>query len=201
MSQTLNGAVEQSDSDVESSETADSAADRDEPSEHESDMAGRLSRGLRRGLAFGLAALIAMTAIGIWWGLQLYDSTLTQRQRIHFLEVGRDSAAMLTTIDPAEAEADMRRILDSATGPFLDDFQKRSEPFIATVKRVQSKTEGTVVAAGLETFAADHAAVLVAVNVKTSLNGAQTAPRLWRMRISLQRVGHNTKVSNVEFVP
>jgi len=43
---------------------------------------------------------------------------------------------------------------------------------------------------------------LVAVTVKTSNAGApEQAPRAWRMRISVQKVGDEAKVSNVEFVP
>jgi Mce-associated membrane protein len=44
--------------------------------------------------------------------------------------------------------------------------------------------------------------VLVAVNVQTTTSGApQQTPRAWRMRISVQKVGDDVKVSNVEFVP
>jgi Mce-associated membrane protein len=43
---------------------------------------------------------------------------------------------------------------------------------------------------------------LVAVTVKTSNAGApDQQPRSWRMRISVQKVGDEAKVSNVEFVP
>jgi Mce-associated membrane protein len=44
--------------------------------------------------------------------------------------------------------------------------------------------------------------VLVAVSVKTSNAGAaDNQPRGWRMRISVQKIGDQAKVSNVEFVP
>jgi Mce-associated membrane protein len=44
--------------------------------------------------------------------------------------------------------------------------------------------------------------VLVAVTVHTSNAGsANKQPRAWRMRISVQKVSDQAKVSNVEFVP
>ena len=44
--------------------------------------------------------------------------------------------------------------------------------------------------------------MLVAVTVRTSNAGApDQAPRAWRMRISVEKVGDEAKVSNVEFVP
>ena len=44
--------------------------------------------------------------------------------------------------------------------------------------------------------------MLVAVTVTPSNAGApEQQPRAWRMRISVQKVGDDAKVSNVEFVP
>jgi Mce-associated membrane protein len=119
-----------------------------------------------------------------------------------FLQVGRQGALNLTTIDWQHAEGDVQRILDSATGTFYDDFQKRSQPFVEVVKQAQSKSVGSIAEAGVESISGDSAQVLVAVTVKTSNAGApDQAPRAWRMRISVQKVGDEAKVSNVEFVP
>jgi len=41
----------------------------------------------------------------------------------------------------------------------------------------------------------------VAVAVKSRTAGGQEAPREWRMRIGVQAVGNDAKVSNVVFVP
>jgi Mce-associated membrane protein len=49
---------------------------------------------------------------------------------------------------------------------------------------------------------AAQARVLVAVSVKTSNAGApEQKPPAWRMRMTVQKVGEDAKVSNVEFVP
>ncbi len=73
---------------------------------------------------------------------------------------------------------------------------------VDAVKQAQSKSMGTVTEAGLESGADDDAQVLVAVAVKTSnAVAAEQQPRVSRMRIAVQKVGDQAKVSNVEFVP
>jgi Mce-associated membrane protein len=152
-------------------------------------------------VAFALVVLGLAGLVG-WLGWQAYQSHHIAAQRALFVQVARQGAVNLTTIDFAHAENDVQRILDSATGLFYDDFSKRSQPFVEVVKQAQSKSQGTVTEAGLESETSTDAQVLVAVSVKTSSAGAaEQAPRAWRMRISVHKVGDQPKVSNVEFVP
>jgi Mce-associated membrane protein len=96
----------------------------------------------------------------------------------------------------------VHRILDGATGEFYDDFAKRSQPFIEVLKQAQAKTVGTITEAGLESETTDSAQALVAVSVQTSNAGEpEQVPRAWRMRINVQKVGDQVKVSDVGFVP
>jgi Mce-associated membrane protein len=150
----------------------------------------------------GLVAVVVLAGLTGWLGFRAYKSHQADEQRKLFLEVGRQGALNLTTIDWQEADADVQRILDAATGTFYDDFQKRAQPFVEVVKQAQSKSVGTIAEAGLESESKDGAQVLVAVTVKTSNAGApDQQPRAWRMRIFVEKVGNEAKVSNVEFVP
>lgn len=150
----------------------------------------------------GLVLVVALGGLTGWLGYRAYQSHQADEQRKLFLSVGRQGALNLTTIDFQHADADVQRILDSATGTFYDEFQKRAQPFVEVVKQAQSKSEGTIAEAGLESESDNGAQVLVAVTVKTSNAGApEQQPRAWRMRISVQKVGDEAKVSNVEFVP
>jgi len=150
----------------------------------------------------GLVAVVVLAGLTGWLGFRAYKSHQADQQRKLFLEVGRQGALNLTTIDWQEADADVQRILDAATGTFYDDFQKRAQPFVEVVKQAQSKSVGTIAEAGLESESNDGAQVLVAVTVKTSNAGApDQQPRAWRMRIFVQKVGDDAKVSNVVFVP
>lgn len=107
----------------------------------------------------------------------------------------------LTTISYTEADKDVQRILESSTGAFHDDFQKRSTPFIKVLQQVQSTSTGTVTEAGLQSQSGETAQVLVATSVKVTNAGAPEQPRFWRMRVTVQKIGADAKVANVEFVP
>jgi Mce-associated membrane protein len=145
--------------------------------------------------------VVALATFVGWFGFRIHQSHQAQAQRSQLLQAARQGALNLTTIDWQHADADVKRILDGATGQFHDDFSARSGPFVDVVKRAKSVTVGTVTEAGLESQTADTAKALVAVTVTTSNAGtAEPQPRAWRLRVFVQKVGDQAKVSNVEFV-
>jgi Mce-associated membrane protein len=160
----------------------------------------------RSRIALKVAALFlivaAVAGVAGWQGYRFYQARAAKQQRELFLQVASQGAMNLTTISYTEVDTDVQRILDSSTGTFHDDFQKRAQPFIDVVRKVQSTSQGAVTAAALESESGDQASALVAVSVKTSTSGApQPEPRAWRMRITVQKDGDGAKVSTVEFVP
>jgi Mce-associated membrane protein len=155
-------------------------------------------------LATLVGILVAVVLAGLvgWLSYRFQVSHRDAERRDLFIQVGKQAALNLTTIDYREADSDIKRILDGATGQFHDEFAQRSQPFVSVVKQAKSKSVGTITEAGLESQTPDAAQVLVAVSVKTSTaDGAEQDPRAWRMRISVQKVGDQAKVSNVRFVP
>ncbi|WP_328359859.1 Mce protein [Mycobacterium sp. NBC_00419] len=153
-------------------------------------------------LTVGLATVVALGGLTGWLGYQAYQARQAQQLDELLVSVGRQGAINLTTIDFEHADADVQRILDSATDAFYDDFAKRSQPFVEVVKQAKSKSEGTVNEAGLESVSGTEGQVLVAVTVKTQNAGAQNQPpRNWRMRLTVKKTGADeAKVSKVEFV-
>lgn len=167
----------------------------------------RLSRRLfgtsvRQAVVCGLVVVTVLAGLVGWLGYRMDQSRRSDQERAVLLQAGKQAALDLTTIDYNRADADVARVLNSTTGKFHDDFQKRSQPFLEMVKKTQSSSVGTIAEAGLESVENDAAQVLVAVQVKTtSAVDPNTHPvKGWRMRIDVQRVGRDVKVTNVEFI-
>ena len=187
--------------DVES--TADEAGDADSTDEAVDDQPSAKTpmSHVRLATTLGLAAVVVLAALCGWLGFRAYQSHTAAAERNLYLQVGRQAALNLTTIDFEHADEDVQRVLDSSTGTFYDDFEARSQPFKEVVKQAKSKSVGTIAEAGVETVNEDGAEVLVAVTVRTSNAGAaEQEPRAWRMRITVQKVGDEAKVANVRFV-
>ncbi|OBJ68083.1 hypothetical protein [Mycobacterium sp. 1274756.6] len=161
-------------------------------------LAGRFSRPL----SVGMILVVIAGAVAGWLGYQSYQARAKQQQRQLLLQVGRQAVLNLTTIDWQHAEADVQRILDSATEDFYEEFSQRQGPFIDVVKKAQSKSVGTISEAALWSDDAGEAEVLAAVAVETKNIGAEEQdPRNWRMKVTVKMVDGEAKVSNVEFVP
>ena len=140
-------------------------------------------------LMVGLAVVVVLAVLGGWVGYRAYQTHQTQPQRELFLDAGKRGAQNLTSIDYNQADADVKRVLDSATGKFYDDFNRRAPSFTDVVKQVKSKSTGTVTAAGVESISGDSAEVLVAVTVNTEVSGGPPQPvRAFRMRLTVQKV-------------
>ncbi|WIM89343.1 Mce protein [Candidatus Mycobacterium wuenschmannii] len=159
--------------------------------------------GTRGVVVVSVAVIVALLGAGGWLGYLAYADQQTQARRSLYLQVARQTAINLTTIDHAHVENDINRVLDGVTGAFHEEYQTRSKPFVEVVKKVQSKTEGTIAEAGLVSYAPDQAEALIAISVKTSLAGApqDQEPHRWRMRLTVEKAGDSAKVSKVEFVP
>jgi Mce-associated membrane protein len=158
---------------------------------------------IRKPIGVAVAIVVALLGAAGWSGFRLHQDHQVQAQRNLYVQVARQTAINLTTINYSEVDADIKRVLDSATGDFHEEFQNRSQPFVEVVKKVQSKTEGTIAEAGLLNYTKDQAQVLVAISVKTSMAAAppDQEPRRWRMRLTVDKTGDGAKVSKVEFVP
>jgi Mce-associated membrane protein len=195
------GSSESEQTEVDEAAETDTADDSAEDSADAPVSTKRRMSHVRLATILGLVAVVALAALCGWLGFRAYESRKAADERNLFLQVGRQGALNLTTIDFEHVDQDVQRVLDSSTGSFYDDFDGRAEPFKEVVKQAKSKSVGTVAEAGIQSISDDGADVLVAVTVKTSNAGAaEQEPRAWRMLISVQKVGDEAKVSNVRFV-
>jgi Mce-associated membrane protein len=157
---------------------------------------------LRGALVAGLTLVLVLALLCAWLGYRTHQARQAEQFRDQLIQVARQSAINLTTIDYEHADTDVQRILDSSTGGFYEDFNGRSRSLIDVVKKVRSKSVGAVTEAGLESNSGQEGEVLVAVTVSTTKNGAPDGqPRYWRMRMTVSGSGTDMKVSKVDFVP
>jgi len=153
---------------------------------------------LRLALTVGISVVVALSALTGWLGFRTYQAVQTEHLQALLVSAARQGATNLTTIDYEHADADVQRILDSATDAFYDDFAKRAQPFADFVKQTQAKSVGTVTEAGLESMGGNEARVLVAMTIKSSNRGADQPLRAWRLRVTVKKIGDEAKVSSVE---
>lgn len=153
------------------------------------------------GARVGIAVVVVLAVLTGWLGYRAYQSYGVEQQREAFLQAGRQAATALTNVGWETADADVQRVLDSASGTFFDDFQKRAESYLEVVKQVQSKSEGTITSSALESVDDNTAKVLVSVTVKSTNAGVpEQAPQFWRMRLTVEQNAGQAKVSDVEFI-
>ncbi len=166
--------------------------------------AGRLTgmSPARLGLVAGVCLVAVLIVLCGWLGYRVNQDSQENRLRATLIQVAKQTAVNLTTIDYLHAESDVQRIIDSATGQFAEDFRARSTPFINVVKQAKSQSVGTVTEAGLESVSGQLGRVLVSVTVKTISDGrVEEQPRYWRMRMTVSQQNDGAKVADVEFVP
>ncbi|MHC9292248.1 Mce protein [Mycobacterium sp. LTG2003] len=193
------------DESVESPEAGDAKRPAGETAVGEADAApepeARSMSRIRLGALVGLALVVVLAGLTGWLGYVAYQSHTDERHRDMMVEAGRQAALSLTNVGWETADADVQRVLDSASGKFYDDFQKRAESYREVVKQVKSKSEGIITGSSLESLSDGQAKVLVSVTVKSSNAGVpEQAPQYWRMVLTVQENQGTAKVSEVEFV-
>ncbi|MGV0806541.1 mammalian cell entry protein [Mycolicibacterium setense] len=163
-----------------------------------------MNRTLASGLVVAALITVGLAGLGAWSAQRALANHTRAQQQERLVAAAKQGAMNLASIDSARVQDDVQRILDFATGDFLDEFRQRSAGFVDFVRKAQSKSEATIRAAGLESFDGHSARVDVAMTVKVTAPGQapDAVPRSWRLRITVQDNGTDgAKISNVEFVP
>ncbi|MCV7247231.1 hypothetical protein H7J07_03025 [Mycobacterium koreense] len=145
------------------------------------------------------AALFGASGYMLW---QHHRAQQVEQARAEFTAAARQNVVNLMSIDFTDPTDDVRRIVDSSTGDFRDDFEYAAEDFVKVAEDAQVTTTATVDSAVVESMSGDTAVVLVtADSTITNAAGAKEEPRRWRLSVDLQRDGDQIKMSKVEFVP
>jgi Mce-associated membrane protein len=198
--------------DTEAAAETPEAVEKSEPSEaleqSESIEPSEPAQGRFRapGLILVLAAAALVAILGplalTGWLLWHHHGVEQERQRsAAFVAAAKQGVINLTSMDFNKSKEDIQRVLDSSTGQFRDDFQRRAGDFASVVKDAKAVTEGSVAATAVESVQKDSAVVLVVGNERVSnAAGAKDEPRTFRFRVSVVKEGDQLKISKVEFV-
>ncbi|MUL74529.1 mammalian cell entry protein [Mycobacterium sp. CBMA226] len=145
-------------------------------------------------------ALVGTATLSAVFGYRMYEDRRVDNARAAYIQAARQGVINLTTINYTTVDEDVKRVLDSSTGSFHDDFERRAKSFAEVVKKAQSKSEGTITAAAIQKEDGGQATVLVTVSLKMGNAGAaEQPPRSWRMVIDVAKTGDTAKISNVQF--
>jgi Mce-associated membrane protein len=153
-----------------------------------------------------LAAATIVVTCGLFgasgWMVWHHHDVVQDRQRsAAFIAAAKQGVINLTSLHFNKAKEDVQRVLDSSTGEFRDDFQRRADDFASVVQDSKAVTEGSVVATAVESMGKGSAVVLVLANERvTNSTGAKDEPRSFRFRVSVARDGDQMKISKLEFV-
>ncbi len=151
------------------------------------------------GAAVALCALLAANAYLIWSG---HTASQQHAHRAEFAAAARQGVINLMSLDFDNSDADLQRLIDSTTGDFRADFEKRRNDFATVLKESKVVAEANVRITAVEKMTDDSATVLVAATSQVSNStGAQQQPRAWRLSIDVTRDNGQIKMSKVEFVP
>jgi Mce-associated membrane protein len=164
----------------------------------------RVARLSGLGMPLAAATIVAICALlgASGWMLWHHHTVLAERQRsAAYVAAARQGVINLTSLDFNNAKEDVQRVLDSATGEFKDDFQRRADDFASVVKDSKAVAQGSVRATAVESMSKDSAVVLVLANERiTNSAGAKDDPRAFRFRATVVRDGDQLKISKVEYV-
>jgi Mce-associated membrane protein len=163
--------------------------------------AGR--RSARRLIAAGAAVVVLCALLGLsgfmaWKG---HGAEQLRQREAEAAAVARQGVVNIMSLDFTNAQGDVQRVLDSATGRFRDDFRSESEFLIKALEESKVVTEVTVNGVAVESVSADAAVVLVAAQSKASnATDPRQDPQQFRVAVTLARDSGALKMSQVDFL-
>lgn len=164
----------------------------------EGDGPRRSSTPLIIGLSVLLFVLAAAALVG---ALKLREYNDRDSARAAALAAARQEALNLTSIDGRDIDADLKRVLDGATGGFKTDFEQRSKDLKSVLAENQVVAEGRVLEAALVRADNETATALVVVDSNVKNKAAPSGrSNTYRMQLDLERHNGRWLTSALQFV-
>lgn len=153
-------------------------------------------------VAVGLCVLVVALLVSVGFAaVKAVGAFSTEHGRDDALEAGRAAAVDLLTFSGPTAVQDIARLKQITTPNFAGGFASDSNSFVQVLRQGRVKMTSQATEAGVQSYAADKAHVLVSVKAQLS-NAQQPQPmeRDYRMNISLVRQGGRWLADAAQFV-
>jgi Mce-associated membrane protein len=157
-------------------------------------------RWLRR-VIVGVGIGVAVTALALagFFGWQLKQDRDTAAAARAALEVARNYAVTLTSVDNGKVDENFAQVLDGATGEFRDMYSQSAAQLRQLLIDNKAVSHGTVVDAAIKSATKDKVEVLIFVDQSIS-NSTNPEPRIDRSRlaITMERIDNRWLASKVD---
>lgn len=186
--------------DVAEADVAEDGSGPDAPSEDSG--GGRASRGWWAGMVTAVVLVVAAVALAITTIVVNQGAGGRDQDRAQASDIARQAVQSLVTIDGADPQGNIDKLLAISTGEFRDQLTRVSGTFSAILEQGAVKSAGTIGTAAVESIDGQKATVLVTANtnVRNSEipNGTQ---RNYRMVVGLTKQDGAWRASSVEVSP
>jgi len=155
--------------------------------------------GAVAGTLAGIAAVLVLSAVALALALALRPAgNGLDPGASAALFAARQEVVNFTSFDYRHLAADFAQVATDATGPFAHDFASQESNLRQRFTTTRAVSRGTILEAGVATFAASAATVVVAVDdVVTNASTPAGSTLRYRLQVSLVRLHGRWVVSDV----
>ncbi len=156
-----------------------------------SDVAGLAARPARILIAALSGVLAVLVGTGVWIAAQAREEQGRAGDKQAALLAAGTHAKNLISLDYKTVDADIRRILDTSTGPARAEYEANAAKLKSTTVGNKVVQHGVLRATGLASMAGATAKVLVVADVEIRWEGSKSPPqeRYYRWSMELAKVG------------
>ena len=149
----------------------------------------------------GAAGVLGLLGAGAYIVRSHRAVEVDRQHAAQYSAAARQGVVNMMAINYNTAQADVQRVLDSATGRFKEDFESTSKDLVKALQDGKIVTDVDVKSVAVQSMTDESAVVLVsAVSHRGDPKAADRDPRTWRAVVTVDRDGDQIKISNLEFV-
>lgn len=144
--------------------------------------------------------LVVVIGLGVWQVLQLRDARDADAQRDAVRDVATAQVLDLTTLDSASIVEKLDAMAARTSGEFTNQIDSIAATFVQMVQEQTIAATGSIDASAITEMTDKDATVVVASSASVSEGEAAPTQRTYRLRITLERVESDWKITGMEFV-